>query len=193
MIIKLPDGSYQLRSQKGRKMGTYENRYRAKRRLKQIEMFKHKDEDKKESVQEGYYSQLAAGLIDEEPRKKPKLTQAEKDRKKEQDNEFRKKFIVPLGKGKKRKSISESVAGIAAPDMRVNGSSAVGLDSRDNKIMRPPMLKINIKSEFTTDLNKMYGSALEKGKEDKDADSAAKKYLQESTVRFTVKLKESKV
>lgn len=48
MIKKIKDG-YQVVSESGRNMGTYKTEEKAKKRLQQIEYFKHrkKDEDKK--------------------------------------------------------------------------------------------------------------------------------------------------
>jgi hypothetical protein len=41
MIRKVKDG-YRVESEKGRNMGTYDNKDDAKKRLRQIEYFKHK-------------------------------------------------------------------------------------------------------------------------------------------------------
>ena len=48
-IVKL-DGKYQVQSEKGRNMGTYDTKEEAEKRLKQIEMFKHMNESLKESI-----------------------------------------------------------------------------------------------------------------------------------------------
>lgn len=40
-IRKLPDGKYRVMSHSGRNMGTYDSKEAAKKRLAQIEMFKH--------------------------------------------------------------------------------------------------------------------------------------------------------
>jgi|SRR5579885_645555 len=42
-IRKLPDGRYRVLSQKGKNLGTYKSREAAKKRLKQVEYFKHFD------------------------------------------------------------------------------------------------------------------------------------------------------
>lgn len=42
MIKKLKQG-YQVQSEKGRNMGTYKTEEEAKKRLKQVEYFKHKN------------------------------------------------------------------------------------------------------------------------------------------------------
>lgn len=42
-IKKLPDGKYQVMSEKGKNLGTYKSRLQAEKRLKQIEFFKHQD------------------------------------------------------------------------------------------------------------------------------------------------------
>ena len=45
-IRKLPNGKYRVLSEKGRNLGTYTSKEEAKKRLKQIEFFKHKDKNK---------------------------------------------------------------------------------------------------------------------------------------------------
>lgn len=47
VIVQLEDGKWQVQSEKGRNMGMYDTEEKAKKRLQQIEYFKHKD--KKES------------------------------------------------------------------------------------------------------------------------------------------------
>jgi hypothetical protein len=42
-IRKLPDGKYRVHSEKGKNLGTYNTRARAKKRLQEIEYFKHND------------------------------------------------------------------------------------------------------------------------------------------------------
>ncbi len=42
MIVKISKG-YQVRSEKGRNMGTYKTKEEAKKRLRQIEYFKHRN------------------------------------------------------------------------------------------------------------------------------------------------------
>lgn len=41
-IRKLPNGKYRVFSEKGRNLGTYDSKEQAKKRLRQIEFFKHK-------------------------------------------------------------------------------------------------------------------------------------------------------
>lgn len=41
VIKKLPNGKYQVQSHKGRNLGTYDSKIKAKERLKQVEFFKH--------------------------------------------------------------------------------------------------------------------------------------------------------
>jgi hypothetical protein len=45
-IRKLPNGKYRVFSEKGKNMGTYTSMSAAKKRLRQIEFFKHKKADK---------------------------------------------------------------------------------------------------------------------------------------------------
>lgn len=45
-IRKLPNGKYRVFSEKGRNMGTYDSMSAAKKRLRQIEFFKHKKASK---------------------------------------------------------------------------------------------------------------------------------------------------
>ena len=47
-IRKLPNGKYRVLSEKDKNLGTYDTRDKAKKRLKQIEYFKHKDDNKSE-------------------------------------------------------------------------------------------------------------------------------------------------
>jgi hypothetical protein len=47
VIKKLPNGKYRVLSEKGRNLGTYRSRDQAKKRLKQVEFFKHLDDDDK--------------------------------------------------------------------------------------------------------------------------------------------------
>ena len=44
-IKKLPNGKYRVLSEKGRNLGTYTSKTKAKNRLKEIEMFKHMNKD----------------------------------------------------------------------------------------------------------------------------------------------------
>ena len=157
MIIKLPDGRYQLRSKNGRKMGTFDTKGEARKKWRIV---KRNKESEEMTISEGYYSELDAGLIEPPKKIKIKLTDKQKKEKEEKDKEFRNKFIVPLKT--KRKPIAESVAGIAAPDMAVNG---------------PTVKKISLTSERGTDLHNMYGDALNKSEEDKQSDSEAKDYV----------------
>ena len=76
MIIKLPDGRYQLRSKNGRKVGTFDTKYQARKRQKQISKMAEEDI----VVQEGYFSHLAAGEV-YPVTKKIKLTDKEKEEK----------------------------------------------------------------------------------------------------------------
>lgn len=46
-IRKLPNGKYRVFSEKGKNMGTFDSKEQAKKRLKQIEFFKHKKASKK--------------------------------------------------------------------------------------------------------------------------------------------------
>lgn len=50
-IVKLPNGKYQVQSQKGKNLGTYDSRKGAEDRLRDVEYFKHKDDnDAKDSI-----------------------------------------------------------------------------------------------------------------------------------------------
>ncbi len=44
VIKKLPSGKYRVLSEKGKNLGTYDSKEKAKKRLKQVEYFKHLDE-----------------------------------------------------------------------------------------------------------------------------------------------------
>jgi hypothetical protein len=148
-------------------MGTYETKYEAQKRVKQIEMFKNIEEDK-EPLKEGYFSQLAAN--EEYPiKKKIKLTDSEKIEKKKREEEFRQKFIVPIKK-KRRNITNESTSGLEAPDIRP-GKITPSIKN---------VMKLQLRSERTMDMVNMYGDSLEKGKEDKQSDEEAREYLGES-------------
>jgi len=47
-IRKLPNGKYRVLSEKGKNLGTYDSRSGAEKRLREIEFFKHKDQNKAE-------------------------------------------------------------------------------------------------------------------------------------------------
>lgn len=49
-IIKLPNGKYRVVSEKGKNLGTYNSKLKAKNRLKQVEMFKHMKKASDESL-----------------------------------------------------------------------------------------------------------------------------------------------
>lgn len=49
-IRKLPNGKYRVFSEKGKNMGTYDSHEQAKKRLGQIEYFKHNNADDKPSM-----------------------------------------------------------------------------------------------------------------------------------------------
>lgn len=59
-IRKLPDGKYRVFSEKGKNMGTYDSLKGAKKRLKDIEFFKHR---KNNLVIDERYVELVAELI----------------------------------------------------------------------------------------------------------------------------------
>lgn len=44
-IVKLPNGKYQVQSEKGKNLGIYDSRKEAEDRLRDVEYFKHKDEN----------------------------------------------------------------------------------------------------------------------------------------------------
>lgn len=44
IIKKLPNGKYQVQSHKGKNLGTYTSKEKAKERLRQVEFFKHRDQ-----------------------------------------------------------------------------------------------------------------------------------------------------
>jgi hypothetical protein len=50
-IRKLPNGKYRVFSQKGKNLGTYKSREAAKKRLRQIEYFKHMDVSKTDDIE----------------------------------------------------------------------------------------------------------------------------------------------
>lgn len=62
MIVRLPDGTYQVRSRKGKPLGTYSSRKKAEERLQQIEMFKHMK--RKKASEDNELIKKAAGLED---------------------------------------------------------------------------------------------------------------------------------
>lgn len=42
VIVKLPNGKWRVKSHKGKNLGTYDTKDEAKKRLRQVEFFKHK-------------------------------------------------------------------------------------------------------------------------------------------------------
>jgi len=167
MIIKLSDGKFQLRSKNGRKMGLFDNRYRAGKRFKEVEASK---EVKDEHL-------LKEDLFDGKPITQEELKQIDIERKERDEQKKRdEKNEKDAEKGKRKKSLEkvnhetlfkESSAGIAAPDMSSQG--VVPISSKT--------FKINLGSERTTDLFNIYGTALNKGEDDEKTDNEAKKYI----------------
>ncbi len=63
MIVELSDGKFQVRSKKGKPLGTYPSRHQAEERLRQIEMFKSMNANKKAMDYMDYIVRVATGSL----------------------------------------------------------------------------------------------------------------------------------
>lgn len=68
-IRKLDDDKYRVYSESGKNMGTYESREGAKERLKQIEYFKHKDNNSTHDITTTYSETLRELRKEKNPEK----------------------------------------------------------------------------------------------------------------------------
>lgn len=69
-IKKMPNGKYRVLSEKGKNLGTFDSKSKAKKRLRQVEFFKHKKASKEKEIDLSKLDEFSYSAIMRELRKK---------------------------------------------------------------------------------------------------------------------------